>query len=431
MIDFGEFQPFEEAEMIRPSITILRKSKTTTEMRLYKWLVAGHPPENLSEVISSAPTMSTDRLRGDAWELDPDNVVALRMKLASEGTILKTYANGAFRGVTTGLNEVFVIDEKTRESLVQCDPRSAEVIKPFVQGTHLRPWYVENSNDYLIFTRRGISIDKYPAVLSYLEKYRSRLEPKPDDWPASRKWQGRKPGAYKWYEIQDSVDYWSGFEQTKIVWPDICKLPRFSMDSEKRFLGNTAYIIPGEDYYLLGVLSSWATWFYVSKTAQPLRLRGNRWQYRLIAQFMEQVPIPDASPSDREKIAALAKQASELGRTRYDIQVKTQHRLTTTFGETATGESVGKLNQKASAWWEQSPRQLGAALKASFKLPSNPLLSPRVADEWEPYLAEKQAEVARITSALADAEAEINDRVFRLFDLTTDEISLLMREVEH
>jgi hypothetical protein len=203
------------------------------------------------------------------------------------------------------------------------------------------------------------------------------------------------------------------------------------MDSEKRFLGNTAYIIPGEDYYLLGVLSSWATWFYVSKTAQPLRLRGNRWQYRLIAQFMEQVPIPDASPSDREKIAALAKQASELGRTRYDIQVKTQHRLTTTFGETATGESVGKLNQKASAWWEQSPRQLGAALKASFKLPSNPLLSPRVADEWEPYLAEKQAEVARITSALADAEAEINDRVFRLFDLTTDEISLLMREVEH
>jgi hypothetical protein len=27
---------------------------------------------------------------------------------------------------------------------------------------------------------------------------------------------GRKGGAYQWYEIQDTVDYWQGFEQTKI-----------------------------------------------------------------------------------------------------------------------------------------------------------------------------------------------------------------------
>jgi hypothetical protein len=32
---------------------------------------------------------------------------------------------------------------------------------------------------------------------------------------------------------------------------------------------------------------------------------------------------------------------------------------------------------------------------------------------------------------LADAEAEINNRVFRLFKLTPEEIKLLRREVEH
>ena len=62
MVDFGEFQPFEDAEMIRPSITNLCKSKARGEMRLFKWLVAGHPPENLTEIIEAAPTMRTDRL---------------------------------------------------------------------------------------------------------------------------------------------------------------------------------------------------------------------------------------------------------------------------------------------------------------------------------------------------------------------------------
>jgi len=39
-------------------------------------------------------------------------------------------------------------------------------------------------------------------------------------------------------QIQDTVDYWQGFEQPKIVWPDIRKLPRFSMETENPYLGN-------------------------------------------------------------------------------------------------------------------------------------------------------------------------------------------------
>ena len=35
------------------------------------------------------------------------------------------------------------------------------------------------------------------------------------------------------------------------------------------------------------------------------------------------------------------------------------------------------------------------------------------------------------TNALAAAEAELNDRVYRLFALTLDEIKLLQHEVEH
>jgi hypothetical protein len=295
----------------------------------------------------------------------------------------------------------------------------------------LRPWYIEESNEYLIFTRRGIAIDEYPTVLAYLERHRHRLAPRPSDWPSSKKWEGRKPGAYKWYEIQDTVDYWQEFARPKTVWPDISKLPRFSMDTEGRYLGNTAFIVPGEDYYLLGMLNSWATWFFISKTAQPLRLRGDRWQYRLFAQYMEQVPVPDASEADRQAIGALSRSCTEAATARYDRQTRVQRRLSQAFGQDATGAALGELNQKAQQWWTLSLNELGQALKASFRLSANPFKSPRVADEWESYLAENRQEVDRLTRVLTDAEGELNDRVYRLFHLTSDEIELLQREVEH
>jgi hypothetical protein len=57
--------------------------------------------------------------------------------------------------------------------------------------------------------------------------------------------------------------------------------------------------------------------------------------------------------------------------------------------------------------------------------------NPRLADEWEPFLREKRDEHARLKGALNAAEAELNDRVYRLFNLTADEVKLLQREVEH
>jgi hypothetical protein len=89
------------------------------------------------------------------------------------------------------------------------------------------------------------------------------------------------------------------------------------------------------------------------------------------------------------------------------------------------------LNQKAEVWWELSLNHLGDALKQSWNLPTNPVKNPRLADEWEPHLQEKRNENARLTRALIDAEAELNERVYRLFNTRADEVNLKQKEVEH
>lgn len=321
------------------------------------------------------------------------------------------------------------IDQPTRDRLIAVDSTCEQFVRPFVQGTHLRPWYVEEDQQYLIALRSSANFqwpwsdkgsdaeqvfrETHLSVFEHLNHFRDAAIKRTD--------QGRF-----WWELR-SCDYWDAFAGPKIVWPDISKLPRFSMDRGGLYMGNTGYFIPTTDLYLLGILSSWTTWFFICKTSQPLRLRGDRWQYRLFTQSMENVPIPDAPEAERQTIAELARTCSTLGQQRYLAQAKVQRRLIQAFGES----SSNPLNQKAEAWWELALNPLGEALKQSFKLAANPMKNPRVADEWEPYLEEKRTEQTRLTSALNDAEGELNDRVYRLFDLTPDEIKLLQKEVEH
>ena len=308
-------------------------------------------------------------------------------------------------------------------------PPATPSSRPFVQGTHLRPWFVEDSDQYLIAPRssgnfkwpwsaEGINAEEtfrktHPSVFEHLNHFRDAAIKRTDQ------------GAF-WWELR-SCDYWDAFDGPKIVWPDISKLPRFSMDTAARYMGNTGYFIPTSDAYLLGILSSWATWFFISKTSQPLRLRGDRWQCRLFTQSMEHIPIPDAADAEREAIAELARKCSAAGQERYAVEKLVRRRLRQAFGES----SALPFNQMAEAWWERGLMPLGEALKQSFKLSANPLKSPRVADEWESYLAEKRADHARFTRLPADTEKELNDRVYRLFDLTSEEIVLLQKEIEH
>jgi len=128
---------------------------------------------------------------------------------------------------------------------------------------------------------------------------------------------GRKPGAYEWYEIQDTIDYYTEFEKPKIVFPDISLQGNFAFDAEGRlYATNTTYIIPVDDKYLLGLLNSrLMTFFYENLSS---RYRGG--YLRFIYQYIVQLPIRTidaASPADaarHDRMASLVAQMLDLKR---------------------------------------------------------------------------------------------------------------------
>ncbi len=115
---------------------------------------------------------------------------------------------------------------------------------------------------------------------------------------------GRKPGRYEWHEIQDDVAYYPIFDGPKIIFPDICKAPRFFLDRSGRYLANTAYCLGVDDKYLLGLLNSRLFWFAIGNLSIPFGVRAGQYRYRLIYQYMEMVPIRGidfTSKVDKEK----------------------------------------------------------------------------------------------------------------------------------
>ncbi len=287
IVDFGGLAVFENAKDTYVCIPLLAKGAKQKRVEVSK--VVSMKTRKLSEFVAANHfTIPHERLSSEAWSLKSDAEAAVFEKVMKAGKPLGEYVEGRFfRGVTSGLNEAFVIDTETKRKLISIDKRSSELIHPLLGGEDIRRYTFHETGLCLIFTRRGVDIDKYPAIRAHLEKWREDLTPKREK---SAK-HGRKPGRYEWYEIQDDVAYHDVFNRPKLIFPDICKGPRFCIDRTGIYLANTAYCLGTDDLYLLGVLNSRLFWFAISNISIPFGIRAGQYRYRLIYQYMEKVPI--------------------------------------------------------------------------------------------------------------------------------------------
>jgi len=423
LVNFGENQPFEGAEMVYPTIAIAKKvAQPATFKALF---IRESVPSSLDEAIEEEGVKCDDSVYAESeWRFQNRAATELFGRLMSIGRQLRsTHGVDMYRGVVTGLNDAFVIDTPTRNALVAADPQCSKIIKKMLRGEDLRPWYFEDEGRWLIFARRGIDIDAYPSVREHLAAFRERLEPQPSDWSgASGPWPGRKTGAYKWCEIQDSVDYFEAFDRPKIFWPEIGKLPRFSWDNEATFVNNKGFFLATDEPWLLAVLQARVQWFCISQLCVPLRLRGGLWQYQCEKQSIHRLRIPDTSESERSALSELARKATSIARARYQLHQTARHRILTDLGGKATG-----LNQKLTTWWMLDFGEFRAEVKKAFKT------SIPVAErgEWENMLADWKRQHATLTESLVACEVEINDRVYALFSMSKDDIKFLDEHAKH
>ena len=230
----------------------------------------------------------------DGWQLEQPLQRRLLECIRAAGTPLGKWCGGRFyRGILTGYNEAFVIDGAKRERLIAEDPKSAEIIKPFLRGRDVKRWRVEFANQYLIKiessenkphpwsekNEKDAEIEFarcYPAIHAYFEDYRQGMIDRCDQ------------GRFFW-ELR-SCAYWQEFEKPKIIYPDIYEHQSFTWDTKGYFSANTCYFIPTDSLWVTGLLNSpLIEWFYSQLSN---RIRGG--YLRSFSDYMQQVPIPKA-----------------------------------------------------------------------------------------------------------------------------------------
>ncbi len=316
IVDFGGLAVFANAKDTYVCVPLLAKGAKQSRVEVSKVTSLKHLklPEH---VAANHFTIPHERLSTEAWSLKSDAEADVFTKVMTAGKPLGDYVKRRlFYGIKTGLNEAFVIDTETKRKLLSKDKRSAELIHPLLGGEDIRRYIFHETGLWLIFTRRGVDIEKYPAIKAHLEQWKEDLMPKRSK-SAKR---GRKPGRYEWYEIQDDVAYHEVFDGPKIIFPDICKGPRFSLDTGDSYLANTAYCLGTDDLYLLGFLNSRLFWFAIGNISIPFGIRAGEYRYRLIYQYMEKVPvrvIDFSNKTDKERhdrIVTLVEQMLELHR---------------------------------------------------------------------------------------------------------------------
>lgn len=317
IIDFGELPVFQNASTF-PAILLIQSKSEKEQKFIYTPIKTLAYTSLYDEVKKIGFNLNNKSLDKGNWILSSSKEIEIIEKMDKIGISLEKYVAGEiYRGILTGYNEAFLIDEPTKNALIEKDENNYEIIKKFLVGDDVRKYNINSKNRFLIFTRRGVDIDKYPTIKSYLEVHKDRLMPKPKNWKGE-KWGGRKSGSYQWYEIQDTTGYYREFEKPKIIFPNIAKEPRFTFDNLNYYSNQKTYIIPKDDKYLLGVLNSTLMWLFLKRTCTCLGDPDKRGRLELSAIYIYKVPIrtiDSSNPEDvtkHDKVVSLVEQMLEL-----------------------------------------------------------------------------------------------------------------------
>lgn len=296
VVDFGHAkQIFEDADVF-PSIVVARKPTQATKPSSAKLCII--PREQLRiddltrQIEGQGVELPLSQLSVDPWQLEPSGVNELLAKLRMAGVSLKEFSNvKPMYGIKTGCNAAFWIDTATKNELVKADPKCESLIRPLLRGQDVDRWQSDWSGLWMIFTRRGITIDNYPSIKRHLSMYREQLEPKPKGWEGGE-WKGRKGGAYQWFELQDPVDYWQEFSTPKIIYQVIQFHPSYALDRNGMLANDKTFFLPTDDLYLLAVLNSPLMWWHNWRTLTHLKDEA----LSPLGYMVESLPI--AEPTD-------------------------------------------------------------------------------------------------------------------------------------
>lgn len=149
----------------------------------------------------------------DSWIILSPIEQSIKSKVEKVGKPLKNWDIQINYGIKTGFNEAFIIDGKTKDTLIEKSPKNAELIRPILRGRDIKRYRADFADLWIIatFPSMHYNIDNYPDIKEYLLSFGyNRLKQTGDNG-------ARKKTNNQWFETQDSISYWEVYLLREIL----------------------------------------------------------------------------------------------------------------------------------------------------------------------------------------------------------------------
>ena len=133
-------------------------------------------------------------------------------------------------------------------------------------------------------TTPPVDVNDYPEIKAHLDQFYPALEKRQD--------KGITP-----YNLRSCI-YMDDFSKQKIVWGNLCLNAQYALAKEGIFVNAPSTMIVPGDKYLLGVLNSKLSDFYIRQLG--VTRNGGYFEYKPM--FVSQLPIPLPSAETREVV---------------------------------------------------------------------------------------------------------------------------------
>ena len=288
LVDFAGIKVFEGAT-VDTNILLFSKEKNegkTLSVSLTKDVQLGRG--ELCQYVQqhASPSAFTT---SESWVILSPIEQSIKRKIEAVGKPLKDWDIQIYRGVLTGCNEAFIIDEAKRaEILSNCQSddereRTEAIIRPILRGRDIRRYGYDWAGLYIIgtFPALKLDIESYPSLKQYLLDFGyDRLKQTGDKG-------ARKKTSNQWFETQDSISYWEDFNKPKIVWGEISDRSKFAYEARGGYMVEaTTFLMVGCHLPLLFcMLNSLLLEWLFSKVGTTTGVGTVRWKKYTIEQL--------------------------------------------------------------------------------------------------------------------------------------------------
>jgi hypothetical protein len=226
-----------------------------------------------------------------------ENIENIKRKIERNGISLKNHGIEIFRGILTGLNNAFIVDEQQKNAL-STNEATKLIFEPIIKGKNIEKYFYTYDNLYLINSHNGnkskniepINLKKdHNQIYKWLESFLPAIDERTDK-------------GLHWSNLRNCA-YLSEFKKEKIIYQGIAKRIMFSYDQKGVFCDVTTFFMTGKNLkYILGILNS----KFFEYVLLNIYLEGDTFKSK--NQILQQFPIPNTDFKHQKQLIELVEQ---------------------------------------------------------------------------------------------------------------------------